>query len=903
MEQLFTNARWQEALGRESFAVNQVIERFISSAVVEHLQQKKRTFAQSSMEMLQLSERKKEDQAKKIQTELMEQIASMSEGAFNRKIRLSVVYEHLVREQRNQAHKLQKGVLMWRGAWRDKELFDRRPESLPLKACSFVAPDHTKPYLKARLEESLIHVRPKVKIFKRELEEEREEAADEREEEEDDELRVFSRGMLRHKSANLKSDLVKYLKAMHNLGRKKEKEIADYKVQLVKPFVIRNGVVILTNFEVRFYDDFSALSEGGHKRESVSFFSYKKEEHQLLHKIWPIKHVTDIYRRRFLLRNSALELILAHNKTVLLNFEPPDERQAFCKNLLRHRNKKDSMLRHYDTLEPKRILKKSQLHENWAHWKTSNFEYLMQVNALSGRSFSDLSQYPVMPWIFVNTEAPHFEYKGGFLRDLSRNMGLLGSPERLAEFKRKYEEAEFLEDLNDRFHYGSHYSNPGIVLQYLVRVIPYTDANVELQGGRLDVADRIFFSIRRSLEHALNEIQDVRELIPEMFFLPELYLNKNGISFGVTQERKEVSDVELPRWAEGDAYRFTCMLREMMESDYVSEHIHLWLDYIFGFKQTGKEAEKAVNKYPLITYEDGVKLEHVGNEKMKTTYEIQSYNYGQTPSQMFAKPHAARAPKGIAFPYSLVTDRWAELKVYKPIQSSSKNTGSRESRITNKAVVKTKFISQNKIAGISRDGTFSLHMWLPQAHDLNPKMPFTCGSEREKKLSSNFKTREAGIEGLDTSVRFYDFPILIFSSGKYIARGGFWDGKITIFPVEKESPVVTYMPHHATVTCIVTEQRERLVITASKAGDVIVWNVEEHEQHWTIYRHFYDHEAMVTSLFVNEDLGMFASSSLDGSVNLYSLFGAKILRSFFHPQRFPLHSVVISSTPLASVAF
>ena len=108
----------------------------------------------------------------------------------------------------------------------------------------------------------------------------------------------------------------------------------------------------------------------------------------------------------------------------------------------------------------------------------------MQVNALSGRSFSDLSQYPVLPWIFVNTEAPHFEYKNGFLRDLSRNMGLLGSPERLAEFKRKYEEAEFLEDLNDRFHYGSHYSSAATVLYFLVRLEPFTTLAIHQQGGR-----------------------------------------------------------------------------------------------------------------------------------------------------------------------------------------------------------------------------------------------------------------------------------------------------------------------------------------------------------------------------------------------------------------------------------
>ena len=65
-------------------------------------------------------------------------------------------------------------------------------------------------------------------------------------------------------------------------------------------------------------------------------------------------------------------------------------------------------------------------------------------------------------------------------RDLSKNMQLLGSAERQAEFKRKYEDMEGFEGIDDRFHCGSHYSNPGIVLHYLVRLQEMLEANVVL---------------------------------------------------------------------------------------------------------------------------------------------------------------------------------------------------------------------------------------------------------------------------------------------------------------------------------------------------------------------------------------------------------------------------------------
>lgn len=37
------------------------------------------------------------------------------------------------------------------------------------------------------------------------------------------------------------------------------------------------------------------------------------------------------------------------------------------------------------------------------------------------------------------------------------------------------------------------------------------------------------------------------------------------------------------------------MMRDALESEYVSQNLHLWIDLIFGYKQNGEEAEKADN--------------------------------------------------------------------------------------------------------------------------------------------------------------------------------------------------------------------------------------------------------------------------------------------------------------------
>lgn len=76
------------------------------------------------------------------------------------------------------------------------------------------------------------------------------------------------------------------------------------------------------------------------------------------------------------------------------------------------------------------------------------------------------------------------------------------------------------------YHYGSHYSNSGIVAHFLVRVAPYTAIALQYQDHAFDIPDRLFHSLELTWRLASKEsTTDFKELIPEFFTLPEMFTN------------------------------------------------------------------------------------------------------------------------------------------------------------------------------------------------------------------------------------------------------------------------------------------------------------------------------------------------------------------------------------------
>ncbi|KAF1953424.1 beach-domain-containing protein [Byssothecium circinans] len=276
----------------------------------------------------------------------------------------------------------------------------------------------------------------------------------------------------------------------------------------------------------------------------------------------------------------------------------------------------------------------------WMKGEVSNFHYLMFVNTLAGRTFNDLTQYPVFPWVISNYTDDELDLTDPKnFRDLTKPIGIQNKQQEM-HIRERFSSFAEMGDTDHAFHYGTHYSSAMTVASYLMRLQPFSAAFSLIQGGTWDHADRMFYSIQGAWESASEKnMADVRELTPEFFFLPDFLTNVNGYEFGLRASGERIDNVALPPWAKGDAAIFIEKQREALESPHVSRTLHHWIDLIFGDKQRGEAAIQAANVYHWTTYQGAIDLDSITDEKDRAQKISIINNFGQTPVQIFQRPH------------------------------------------------------------------------------------------------------------------------------------------------------------------------------------------------------------------------------------------------------------------------
>ncbi|KAJ3425726.1 beige/beach-related [Anaeramoeba flamelloides] len=567
----------------------------------------------------------------------------------------------------------------------------------------------------------------------------------------------------------------------------------------------------------------------------------------------------------------AIEFFFEYKKNCFLILPTENERNKIYKFVVSKFSKLELMKDHFEIVEKgdKKIgsriksLIKTNYTKQWENGEISNFDYLLKLNNLSGRTFNDITQYPVFPWILQDYTSETLDLNDtNTYRDLSKPMGAL-SKERFNSFSVNYN--NWTDKKIPAFHYGSHYSSSAIVLHYLVRIEPFTSHYVQLHGGKFDNPARLFQSINFSYEMSSKiSLTSVKELIPEFFYLPELLLNLNNFNLGkVNSTGKMVNNVELPKWSNQCIHTFLYLHRKALESDYVSEHLNEWIDLIFGYKQKGSEAIKAGNTFYYLSYEGNVQLKEYSDLNEQNAVLLHVDSFGQTPTQLFTKAHPPKKTQSIRNNKISQNYFWSHPEHLQSFQFKQLKTEIGDFQTVSQNSMDIQYVNKNE-------------MLIPPTYEYKLSWSYPDESFR---IISNYK--------LCTAREFPHFPgkitaVSISENGRWVISGGedqiinLWKFKSKL--IKKTKNKITKLKldqklygHNSIITCLDICSKFGFFVSASQNGSCIIWDLNKKNP--TKYFPFFKNN--VSIITINQSNGdIILSTGLD--LRVYTLNGLLI---------------------------
>ncbi|OHS97501.1 hypothetical protein TRFO_36292 [Tritrichomonas foetus] len=336
---------------------------------------------------------------------------------------------------------------------------------------------------------------------------------------------------------------------------------------------------------------------------------------------------------------------LLKGKCLMFHFFEPETRESLILNL----NQIELNNCYFFQLsEGYKELGRLRLTEKWRERSLSNFDYIMWLNLLSGRSFLDPNFYPIFPMLFGSNDDK------SILRDLSKNV-LFMNTENISKWKT----VKKLLDPYESYLLNQTFSTQTMVRLFLNSINQFSHQNMSNQHSDYPFGNEhnsqkdhdkdsktddseIYNDLKIKLDNIVNQIESFceiidglnqtkihTELIPEFYFLPVAF--KKWEKF--------------PIWAKTSA-RLVLLHSSVLESEEVSLNLHHWIDLIWGVNQN-------INVYnPDLSFISEVK-----------SPDFTSKN-GRLPIFLFAGPHPARSfvPTFLADTHSI--------KITKVIKSS-----------------------------------------------------------------------------------------------------------------------------------------------------------------------------------------------------------------------------------------
>lgn len=700
------------------------------------------------------------------------------------------------------------------------------------------------------------------------------------------------------------------------MGAQKKSILFSAECQLITPMLATRGKLEMTqntlsftvspDFEREFNEQIekqTAYMNSNKRIEGVNKFTMLKLPEN---KIWRLTELTHEEYRLYLFRNTAVELFFQDSTSAFFSFNSAAVRDHFHVVLRQHASPN---LTEFLGATPAERYAHDDCTRRWLNREISTFEYLMRLNRLAGRTYNDLSQYYVFPWVIADYSSPSIDLRNPKIyRDFNFPMGaqLESRREALREkFSVMKENFQLRNgEIEDRLgilcppprFFSTHYSNSANVLWYLIRLEPYTSLHIFLQDGKFDRPDRQFWSMRNTYNGCTTNDGDVKELIPEFYYLPQFLRNSNKINLGVRQDAEmPINDVQLPPWAKTPE-EFVRINREALEGEFVSMNLHKWIDMVFGYKQRGPDAEACYNVFSHVSYYGALDMESLLHNSPPDWQQAADMleNFGQTPMQLMTVPHKTRRPLVPQPPLPLLSYRnWLS-----PI--GCRYLGAMTCIGENKfpeqvlALYKTNIrLSAPVMAlAVSRATNTVLALGLNRALAANPvkvtngrSTPFDIGVDPRLKSDSCPVVIEPFSPSLEVSRANLqsDQLVAMSHSGLFMCVAGGWDGSLKIVNVQTGAVEMSIGKGQEVVTCVALSLDDSMIVVGSQDNSVALYSLQYTPGAPRISerRTLYGHDGAVTCVSINKEMDLVCSGSQDGTIILYSLSDATYLRTIY----------------------
>ena len=765
-----------------------------------------------------------------------------------------------------------------------------------------------------------------------------------------------------------------------------------YKVSLVKEEYHYKGFLFINKNEIlfKFFDynieDNDLIYDKKNGYCYGETFSNTRNDNIIKTCIIPYNEIKIFFRKRYMQRDTGIEIFDSRYKGRYFAFLTKQDRERCLNDINAHIECNEIRLdtnKYID--EFKNIIgylpgKKSffgggksinDLIKLWSTFQMSNFEFLMWLNLYSNRSYSDILQYPIFPWIITKFDEDNIRLDKD-IRDFSLPMGMMTLNDKGKERKQSYithyeqMKANYDKEINEEeinkdnknenkdnkkeieipYYYGTQMSNRVYVSHYLTRLFPFTNMAIEIQGDNFDVSERLFLSIENAFNMSTSNKGDLRELIPDFFILPEMFLNINNLNLGQLKNGNLVNNVDMPEWGK-NPFKFIYKQRKMLESNIVSYKLNEWINLVFGYQSRGEFAIKKCNVFFPDSYEvDIEKLNHENRE-----IKLQLCDFGLMPKQLFSSEFEIKQKLN---EYRLVCDQESILTRYE---------SSTIEKVENKKLYSFKVCEEdNRIIVI--DENYDIIVLKLNIDNMEYKSQNKNSLDNQNKQNKRFLDKLNLFKNKASNLIFVNepnninfnrdfnfvgklklndntkYPIVYFKNPNRfnfitIIQAGFYFPKILVSTVdiysynsnhnEEKDFVKAYdslyfanIPYPITALCLLNDEKDLKKISeiednddyeinllcGNTKGNIFVVKLPDValRKKAEISKIFCDHNNEILSLYYSSELSIFASSSKDGYINLYTLPKYKLFNSIFiDPNEYSCDEIFIIYSPLPSI--